>query len=319
MFLNAGTIRNLIIDLGLVEKYSLSDVVVDYLSKYLLKYLDQYSEYQKEGREFVSFCNEFLNATNTDSISLDDLINYVNLKNTCTYFLYKFKIYCKNDVRKSIAAKFLQEFTGKNITEILDICGILKTVILDGNLEKYDHSGVIPAIFDYHLALNLARIFYVVNIIIKYDAHDIITTPYYSSMFDIMKQAIYNQRELSEIMQENINQLDNYTSQDFKHKTQLVTEHSYNIYRDIYKFICKKKQYIIANCKKTADLDLIIGSSYSIFDADYLKNNLFHGNFGFVKYILDNSDTGISENMKSVSALKLPVYHKKFPQLVIEI
>lgn len=317
MLITNARLVDIIGNLGLQQKYSLTDYDITNIVGYLHGKIGTGSDYQSDARIFAKHVNIYFKKDGLTVVDPDEkFADYIREYSKKKSFMYKFSVYLQNNYKTSAAAKFLEEFIGKPVDEILTTCSKINMANAQFQYKKSFSLDIVKRALDYHFIMVLARQFYVIQINIKHNIFNVTTYQYYYDLYESMMNAVANNRDLAACIAENIPAND-YGDLETKNKLDAVNTDSYNIYNKIQQFLKNSRQYIVDKCQKNPDLNAIIGDVYCI-DSKKSIDNLFNGSYSFVKYILDNFDTS-EKNIKPKPEFQLPEPRKLNHRLVIEI
>ncbi|XWV25929.1 putative orfan [Tupanvirus soda lake] len=326
---------------GLEDKYPQVKKYKQIVSDFFLIKFKAYSEYQRAGRSFIGKCSKYCrNQFGMDYSSNPPVrINFEQFMDK--YFVRDkrvFIIYFKRDISELASVKFLEEFTGKSIIDILAIfdCINMKSDItyhIKNDISVYQN---VLKIINTHMLVYLSKVFYLLDIAIKTNTTQMLCQLYvntnYSPLHGYLKKFtnifsvnLKNGTNVSEI----INDLD---PDDIKKKFDHTGSH-HDITTGLCKiYECKKKLYdyftnktsadILAICQKYPDIDILIGHYFltnRVVKKDFVINHLLKlDNFVIIYYLGENISVYDNE-ITQIKNLKAHTNNFTQSKIIVEI
>ncbi|XWV24686.1 putative ORFan [Tupanvirus deep ocean] len=321
----------------LIKKYN--QEVVNFLHHKFRRY----SDYQRIGRRLIDRCSKYCRKM----LGMDYSSNpptQLNFEQFMEKYLLKearmFIVYFKKNLTDFACTKFLQEFIGEPVVDILNIFDRMNMKNdINHHIRNNDEvfQNVIK-ICNMHLLMYLSKLFYTIDIAMKSDSLSLLTTIYENSRYstrygsyrqitNLMVDSLKNETDISPI----INDPDNEIIKNIMSSTDNSNQYISALNQI---FDCKKKLYdLFLNkasddmqeiFKKYPDIDALIGYHFvtkRVAKKDFVINRLLKIDDFFIIYFLgDNVNFNLVDNdIEQIKNLKMPTNKFTNSKIVIEI
>ena len=283
-------------------------------ANYMDLQLSRYNNYQRLGRRLIALTRKYIR---NQISTIPEFIDKYFIKD-----MTMFKIYYKSDIKDFRAYAFVEKFTGKTVTDVLEIfsyCNYKQDVSYLNNSDV-DIGNALKKIFDAYLLMELAKIFAVFDFTNK---ANFMSETFFNTNIKI-KKCLTNGIDMDKYTDTNskfMNSLNLYDNQ--KEKAAKLINNLYDAEKTVYQFLkANSVAEVSEQCKKIPDLDAIIGRYYhdkktvsSTMICKYVINveniYLHHLVSGCVENMINNAD--------QLSNFKLPSDEPVNKMLVIDI
>ena len=324
MYIDVSDIIDCLQKLNFEKKYNLDGPTINDICTYFYGKCSKYGDYQFLARRLITYTKKYTNMILVQNGQVQQPFSEF-IEKMCTGDMYLFAVFIKYDLSKFKSCQYLEKFTGNTVNEILDafsqinMFNELPALLKNNNII----SAYMKKMFDIHLIIFLAKLFYQIDISMKYG----ITSLYLKKNFFqekitlIIKKSLSHKTPLDECIEKYdlFEGMKEPPSEELQEKLFKLLHEMYEITKAVDNFLTTDIDNINEKCAKIPDLDALIGTFYRnektipvVTVRKYFRRLLY------IKSLIDNTDKKINDRTK-VSTFRLPENKPINKMLVIDV